>query len=206
MLSNKFRLAAAVAAISMLALSCGERKSEPEVSLDLSIPENAKLKAGEILETKASFGNKGFYDRDSVLQIAAGVEIETKDEWGIKFYHLKQKGDDLKEIYSTDLLNGSFKGCLVNKIKFPAYDYELVYYNSKDYFLGSGGGEVFSYIIDLSEKQVYYAHLISETGKQVLLYLSENIRNPDIRNFFTSNFKRDFPDLRITKEDVKLEF
>ncbi len=29
--------------------------------------------------------------------------------------------------------------------------YDLIYYNSLDYFLGSGGGEVYSYIIDFNK-------------------------------------------------------
>ena len=87
-----------------------------------------------------------------------------------RFYLLKLKGDDLVKISQTDLLQGSFKGSLCNKIKFPSFDHELIYYNSRDYFLGSGGGEIFSYIINFQENKTYYAHLVADENKPAVLY------------------------------------
>ena len=103
------------------------------------------------------------------------------------------------------LLPGSFKGSLCDKIKFPSFDHELVYYNSKDFYLGSSGGEVFTYIINFQDQKAYKAHLISE-GKSVSLFISNNIDVPEIHNFFYSIFKRDYPNLKIVDKDVELKY
>lgn len=133
--------------------------------------------------------------------VVAGSEINTKDQWGIKFFLLEIANNTLEKKYETDLLKGSFEGSFVNKIKFPSLGYELVYYNSGDYFLGSGGGEVFSYVVDFNLRKVYYSHLIIES-KEIALYLSKNIDDKDLRNFFISNFKKDYPSLTIVSEDI----
>ena len=106
--------------------------------------------------------------------------------------------------FQTNLLKGSFKESLTKKIKFPAYDYELIYYNSQDYFLGSGGGEIFSYIINFKNQKTFYAHLFLEKEK-ISLFLSNNIDNSEIKNFFIANFKRDYPNLQIVSKDVNID-
>ena len=114
--------------------------------------------------------------------------------------------NQLVKKYETSLLDGSFKESLVRKIKFPKFKYELIYYNSQDYFWGSGGGEVFAYIINYAKKETFYAHLFSESRKQVELFLSKNITEPDLKKFFISSFKKDYPELKFTSDDVSLEF
>jgi len=163
------------------------------------------MKAKEILGDDIKFAYKGFFDKDSVIQIAVGKEITSKDKWGIKFFFLKQDDDELKSVFETDLLEGSFNESLVKKIKFPSLDYELIYYNSGDYFLGSGGGEVFSYIVDFSNNQVYYAHLFLEPKKKFSLFLSDNIENPDIKELFIRTFKKDYPELSVVASDFDIE-
>jgi hypothetical protein len=71
--------------------------------------------------------------------------------------------------------------------------------------MGSGGGEVFSYIIDFNKKETFYAHLVAEPEKPVYLYLSGNINNPEIKNFFIGNFKRDYPSPTLISKDIDLE-
>jgi hypothetical protein len=79
---------------------------------------------------------------------------------------------------------------------------ELIYYNPKDFYLGTGGGDVFLYIINFSKKELYYAHLIVQKSAGILLYLSENIEDPMIRKFFIRYFKKDYSTLRIIKSDL----
>ena len=123
-----------------------------------------------------------------------------------KFILLELADNQLKKTFESELLDGSFKGCLVKKIKFPKMNYDLIYYNSQDYFWGSGGGEVFSYLINFAENKTYYTHLFSESRKPAELFLSKNITDSEIRKFFISNFKKDYPDLKLASEDVSLEF
>jgi hypothetical protein len=70
--------------------------------------------------------------------------------------------------------------------------------------MGSGGGEVFCYIIDFNEKEAYYAHLVAD-NKKVSLYLSDNIKNDDVRQFFLNTFKRDFPTYILVQQDIKYD-
>lgn len=150
-----------------------------------------------------SFG--GVFDDSGKETIIAGIERNDKSEWGIKFIQLKKVDNEFETIFETKLLDGSFKESLVDKIKFPMRDYEMIYYNSQGYFMGSGGGEVISYIIDFGKKEIYYAHLVADPEIPPSLYISPNTQDRYIKEFFYSYFKKDYPKLRIVEEDIKLD-
>ncbi len=207
MLSNRLVYIAFVFSFILFIVSCGERKHPAERTApakDFNSPAAVTTEAIKILGPDVKFAYKGNFDRDSVTEIAAGTEIENKSEWGIQFYLLKLEKDKLEKVFQTNLLKGSFKESLTKKIEFPSFNYELLYYNSQDYFLGSGGGEIFSYLIDFKNQNTFYAHLFLEKEK-VSLFLSSNIDNPEIRDFFIANFKRDYPNLQIVMKDFNLD-
>lgn len=208
MLSNKIFIGLLILIFSFAFVSCGEKDSQPESDEsseeDFNDPEFVLQKAKKILGDDVKFAYKGTFDADTVIQIAAGIEILDSEQLGIKFIHLKKSGKKFDNVFESKLLDGSFKECLVQKIKFPFFGYELIYYSSLDYFIGSGGGEVFSYLIDFNQKEVFYSHLISEPGQPAALFLSENITQPEVRNFFISNFKRDYPALQVVAADKEL--
>jgi hypothetical protein len=192
-----------------LLISCGEKNSgnsDPSPKTDYENPQFVIQQAKKTLGDNVKFAYKGRYNKDSVIEIAAGTEIQNPKEWGIKFLLLKSDGSNFITTYQTELLNGSFNKCLVQKIKFPMFDYELIYYNSQDYFLGSGGGEVYSYLINFNEAKTYFAHLVDEPGKPASLFLSENIDIIEVKNFFISNFKRDYPSVKLVTKDVVLKY
>lgn len=209
MLSNKYFCLTYIFIISVLLFSCGDdesSKSKVEPVADFGNPEAVMKEAEKTLGPDTKFAFKGSFDKDSVIEVAAGLEIENQDNWGIKFALLKLVKNKLETVYKSDLLEGSFNESLMRKIKFPDFDYELVYYNSQDYFMGSGGGEVFSYIVDFNNRNIYYAHLFSE-GEEVSLYLSENTDNyPEIKSFFSRIFRKDYANLKITSQDEDLDY
>lgn len=187
--------------------SCGDKKEDAEkpgfsINDSSSVYSEAKKIFGDQLKT-VLVGN---FDSDTSLEAAAGIEITGNNQWGIKFILLEQENNQLIKKYETALLDGSFKESLQRKISFPNYKYELVYYDSEDYFLGSGGGEVFAYVLDFNTQKTFYAHLFSEARETVKLFLSQNIADKQIHKFFVSNFKKDYPDLQLSSEDVSLEF
>ena len=145
------------------------------------------------------------FDQRGKQYIAVGVEYENSEQWGIKFSFVEKSGDEFNLIYDTELLEGSLKESLVDKIKLASVDYDLLYYNSQGYFMGSGGGEVFSYLIDMEKKQVYYAHLVVESNSAIYLYISDNTENKELVNFFTLSFRKDYPGLQIVNDDVLLD-
>ena len=100
------------------------------------------------------------------------------------------------------MLEGSFDDCIVDKMKFSSSPGEMIYYNSGNYFLGTAGGDVYSYVIDFVKKEVYYAHLVAHKSTQSSLYLSENVQDPLLRKFFISYFKKDYGALNMLKSDV----
>ncbi len=204
---NKIFILLSLTASIFLFFSCSGKKSgQNDQSVDYENPQVVLQKAKDILGPEVRFAYKGIFDMDSVIEIAAGTEIRSDKQWGIKFILLKMIGGQLKSVYQTPLLNGSFKQCLVQKIKFPFFDHELIYYNSQDYFIGSGGGEVYSYLVNFNRKETYFAHLVMQPGKPVSLYLSDNIDIQQVKGFFVSNFKRDYPSLKVVNKDVVLKY
>jgi len=204
----KIKIYIAAILLGIIFYSCGdseEKNNQLAPASNLDNPEVLKEEVNKILGENAQVTFTGSFDSDPVTEVAAGIEITSKNVWGIKFNLLKKNNNILTKGFQTNLLEGSFKDCLVNKIKFPSFNYELVYYNSRDYYMGSGGGEVFSYIIDFNKKETFYAHLIAEPERPIYLYLSNNIDNSEIKNFFISNFKRDYSSLTLISEDINLE-
>lgn len=202
LLLNKFISITAIVFFSVLFFSCGQ-KDEPQ-PIDYSNPEVLMQVASDVLNIIPAFTDKGDFVRDTLIQIAAGIEVESRNEWGIKFSLIVQHNDKFEKIFETPLLDGSFKECQVNKIKFPSTDYELVYYSSKSFFMGSGGGEVFSYVIDFYKKEIYKAHLVSDDRGGAKLFITENITDAGIKNFFVGNYKRDYPGLTLISKDIDL--
>lgn len=188
--------------------SCGGKKENTEKKEKLSYknPESVLQHAREIMGENVKVAFAGRFDRDTVTEIASGSEIKNNNEWGIKFVLLKATGNKFGIVFQTALLNGSFRESLVKKITLPKIDYDFIYYNSEDYYLGSGGGEVYSYIINFNEGKTYYAHLISEPKKPTSLYLSDNIDIPDVKKFLIENFKKDFPGIKIVSKDIVLKY
>jgi len=158
--------------------------------------------AKDLVGENVSFTTSGHFESDTLKSIVAGVEISDKNEWGIKFYLISWIEGEFKIKYQTSILNGSFVQCLVNKIKFSDFENELIYYNSKTYFLGNASGDVYSHVIDMKKQKVYSAHLSVITEGRVSLDLSQNIDDPLLKTFFISYFRRDYPNLRLVEKAI----
>lgn len=203
MLSDK-KIFVVFVIIAISFFSCSDKKEK--------IPQIDFENKTQVLETVQKFYNKdyqvaisGYFDEIGKQYIAAGQEISNNDDWGIKFTILEKTGNEFESRFETDLLEGSFKESLVDKIKISSFNYDLIYYNSQGYYLGSGGGEIFSYIIDFENKEVYYAHLVVESENSISLFISDNTKNKEVINFFTFAFKKDYPNLVIVNDDIIME-
>jgi hypothetical protein len=204
LLSNRLLILLAAFA-AFVFISCGEGDSgEPQANWQSN--DYSLKRAKEILGENVKFAYSGYFTKDSVLSLAAGVEIADDKSWGIRFYLFEIDDKELSQVFESEMYDGSFNESLIKKIKFPDFDYELIYYNSQDYFMGSGGGEIFSYIVDYDLKRIYYAHLVTESESKISLFISENTEIPVIKNFFIGNFKRDYPSFTMLSEDIKLDF
>lgn len=206
LLNKRIVLGVSVILMSLIFFSCGKKGNNVEELSKYNDPSFVLKSAKDLLGNETKFAKRGTFKNDSTFEIAAGTEVSNADKWGIKFYLLKIEDGQLEKSFETNLLKGSFNSCRVNKIKLGDFKYELIYYNSQDYFLGSGGGEIFSYIIDFAKKQNYYAHLLIQPGRPISLFVSKNTDDmPDIKNFFLALFKKDYPKLTIISNDVNLD-
>jgi len=201
LLSNKTIIQLLI--IIPLLLIGGCKKSYEPPPHNLFENEQLVLKtAKDLVGENVSFTTSGHFESDTLKSIVAGVEVSGKNEWGIKFYLISWSEGEFKIKYQTSVLNGSFVQCLVNKIKFSDFDNELIYYNSKSYFLGNASGDVYSHVIDMKKQKVYTAHLSVITEGRVSLDLSQNIDDPMLKTFFISYFRRDYPNLRLVEKAI----
>ena len=201
MLLNKIIICSFIL-VSLLTIS-GCKKSYEPPPYNLFENEQLVLKtAKDLVGDNVSFTSAGYFESDTLKSIVAGVEVSDKNEWGIKFYLIGWVEGEFQIKYQTGLLNGSFVQCLVNKIKFSDIENELIYYNSKNYFLGNASGDIYSHVIDLKKQKVYSAHLSVITEGRVSLDLSPNIDIPMLKTFFISYFRRDYPNLRLVEKSI----
>lgn len=188
-----------------LFISCGEngkKEIQPEIDLNdiVFITKQAKNIFGKNVQNVIA----GNYT-DTTKQFAVLTETITPDVWGINFNLMVLSSKGFEAVFYSELLPGSFKESEVKNIRMPGTSYDLIYYNSLDYFMGSGGGEIFSYIVDYKLEKTYYAHLVVEAEKPVSLYISENTSVQEIKDFFIKTFKNDYPSLTIISVDIELE-
>ena len=187
---------------------CSRKPGKEDIKILLKKYESQEFllkKVRDVLGENVHFAVKGNFINNSDFEIAAAKEINKIDTSGIQFFLLGLKETELSVISSTKVLRGSLTKSLTNKIKFPFFNYELLYYNSNDYYMGSMGGEQFSYIINFKENETYYSHLVSISKKLDQLYISKNIRRKEIKYFFIGNAKRDFPNIKISSTDINLD-
>jgi len=188
----------------IIIFSCSDKKEKIPV-LDFEDKSQVLDAVKKYYNSETQIARGGLFDETGKQFIAAGMEINNSEEWGIKFTFLEKSGNEFIPKYETELLDGSFKECFVDKIKFSSIDYDLIYYNSQGYFMGSSGGEIFSYIVDFENRQVYYAHLAVEAGSSISLFISENTQNKELKDFFMLTFKKDYPNLKIVEDDIVVD-
>ncbi len=176
----------------------------PRIDFDnkIQLIELSKKVLGD--EVVTAFG--GFFDESPRKKIAVLIETDENIDWGIKFVLLEELKGKLVSVFQSGVLSGSHKESFLDKIKLPQFDYELLYYNSQGYFMGTGGGEIYAYLVDFNLQEIYYAHLVMEPRKPVSLFISPNtVNKKEVRDFFLRIFKKDYPNLRIVDRDITLE-
>ena len=195
-LNNRFYLALILGFIFVVS-GCKKSYEPPPHNLFENEQLVAKT-AKDLVGQNISFVTSGNFESDTLKSIVAGTEVSENNLYGIKFYLISWVDGEFQIKFTTNVLNGSFIQCMVNKIKFSDFDTELIYYNSKSYFMGNASGDVYSHVIDFKKLKVYSAHLSGEG--RVSLELSDNIDNPMLKNFFISYFRRDYPSLRLVEK------
>jgi hypothetical protein len=186
---------------SVFIISSCEKSNDPPPHQLFENEQMILKTAKDIVGENISFTSSGYFESDSLKSIIAGDEISGNNSWGIRFHLISWQDGEFINKFTTPLLDGSFVQCLVNRIKLSGYKHELIYYNSKSYFIGNASGDIYSHIIDFKKLKIYSAHLTVASG-YVSLELSENIDNPMIKTFFVSYFRKDYPNLRLVERAI----
>ena len=198
MLLNNYYKFIGITIIILSIISCG-KKNDQHVNFD--DPRSVRNIANNMIDETIRFSASGYFSSDTSRSIIAGTEKSEKSKMGISFSLIEKVDDEFKVVYNTGVLEGSFNKCIVDKMKFSSDGIEMIYYNSQDYYLGTSGGDVYLYVINFAEREVYYGHLIAERSSGTSLFLSENLIDPMLRRFFISYFKKDYTSLRIINSD-----
>ncbi len=200
MLSSKLKILSVFGFLLITFAGCKKSNEPPPYKLFEDKSQVIQV-ARDVMGTDVAFANSGYYLSDSLKSIVAGVEVSEKNQFGIKFHLIDWVDGEFKEVFVTEVMEGSFTKCLVDKIKFSDLPHELLYYNSQGYFMGSGGGEVYSHVINFQAKETYTAHLTVASRGDIYLELSNNIKIPMLKTFFVSYFKREYPTLIVINSD-----
>ena len=146
---------------------------------------------------------KGNFRANESENSAVLFEVNKGPELGIRFILLHVAGDSVSQQFSSSLFDGAVNEAVYEKIRVPGKNYDGVYYNSGSYFMGSGGGEIFSYIVDFSEAKIYTAHLFILKNQVPKLFIPEIVRNTEMGTFFQKKCKIDFPNVQVVSRDYK---
>lgn len=203
MSSNKNLLLALIFLILVL-LGCNGNKEKNIPQFNYDNPDQILQIVKEHFDQDIAKVLVGRFDQQNEISVAAFAQKDDSISWGIKFYQLYQKDGKIICNFETDILEGTIGEIVVEKIKSKDKPFEMLYYNTSDYFMGSAGGEIFSYIIDFNDKQIYYAHFVHSFDNPNSLFISENT-DINIRNFFISKFRKEFPQLKIVDNDITID-
>jgi hypothetical protein len=131
------------------------------------------------------------------------LEENSGTEFGIRFLLVHLAADSVIVDYVSNILDGSVTDAVIEKVRLSGSNYEQLYYYSAGYFMGSGGGEAFAYVIDFNLSKVSMAHVYISRDKSPKLFISATVQNKEVREFFIKKFRADFPDLELVSRDYK---
>ncbi|MHC1739210.1 MAG: hypothetical protein AB9882_14480 [Ignavibacteriaceae bacterium] len=205
LLRNRKNVSILVFAVFMavLNLNC-DNDPPPYVMPDLTDQDRLIEFVQKEIGPEVKYAYYGVFGSDTTRRIIAAEEISSAKEWGIKFHLYEVSKDTLIKVYETALLEGSLQESKVVKLELPGKKYNLIYYNSGSFFMGSGGGEVYNYVIDFAMRKVNYGHLVLTPKIAAGLFLSPE-NEKEASAFITSELKRDYPRLKIMAKDYKIE-
>jgi len=199
LLLSRFYLFSSVILLLFIPSGC---RSDNEQNVNFDDERSVRKLASQLIEENLRFVSSGYFTSELDKSIVAGFETSSKNKISISFSLIDKVDDEYQVVYNTGLLEGSFDKCIVDKMKFSSEKGELIYYDSQDFYIGSGGGDVFLYLVNMVKRKIYYAHLIVTRTSGASLFLSDNIDDPLLRKFFISYFKKDYGKLRMIESDV----
>lgn len=210
MLSLNKKLLAGIFFLFLLTLiGCDRDSKNPSTPIEDYLSDNQKLlahlKTNFDPQTEVALYSQ--FDTDSSKEILAIKESRqggTKtDKWGLKIQLLSK--DSLKKKDEVFLPEMSTTESICTTQRLDSISYDLFYYNSGSFYIGSSGGEIFAYLVDFPQKQTYYTHLTISPNKPAALFFSKNCGEQKVKDFFLNLFKLDYPGLVVVQKDISSE-
>lgn len=127
-------------------------------------------------------------------------EVSNISDWGIRFVLLNPVNDTLEVVYTSSILEGSLQESILKPCRIKNFDYDMLYYNSGSYFLGSGGGDVYVYLADFERKIIYQAYGEVNNDGALILHIYSNLPE-EVYGFIISELKTNFSSLIINHTD-----
>lgn len=188
-------------------IGCDRDSKNPSTPIEDYLKDNqtllAHLKKNFDLQTEVALYSQ--FDTNSSKEILAIKETKPSktDKWGLKIQLLSK--DSLKKKDEVFLPEMATTGSICSTQRLDSLSYDLFYYNSGSFYIGSSGGEIFAYLVDFPQKQTYYAHLTISPNKPVVLFFSKNCSEQKMKDFFINLFKPDYPELVVVQKDILSE-
>lgn len=139
----------------------------------------------------------GEFDGVNGLDVVTGRMVNKKGQIGVVFAFHTTTDTSMQQYYETDVLEGILSEAEVQPFSLATTGYDYLHYNTGAYFLGSGSGEIFTYLVDVPRKQIYSAHLVVNPDKEITLEISPNTNDMSLHSYFEMSFRRDYPELKI---------
>jgi len=204
---NKKLLAGIFFLLLSMLIGCDRDLKNPSTPIEDSLSDNQKLLAHlkKNFDPLTEVALYSQFDIDSSKEILAIKEIKPSkpEKWGLKIQLLSK--DSLKKKDEVFLPEMSATESICTTQRLDSFSYDLFYYNSGSFYIGSSGGEIYAYLVDFPGKQIYYAHLVINPNKPAALFISKNCVEQKVTDFFMNLFKHDYSELVVVQKDILSE-
>ncbi|MBI2419820.1 MAG: hypothetical protein HYV28_18300 [Ignavibacteriales bacterium] len=147
------------------------------------------------------FGN--FTDSSkSICAILLKMESKDLKNLSIAFVDTALINSENFVLYVTEPLEGDPDNTELTSVRLTDIPHPIVYFNTGDFLMGTGGGEVFHYLIDAAKEQIYPAHFIADKSSGFGLYLPPQSRAAVIQDFFHAKVSKQYSPLSTLKRDI----
>lgn len=137
------------------------------------------LKLSEILKDNVFFADYDNYSNaDSKLIIALSTKKQKIAEYGLKFSVLTIDSNNLVIKTQTDYFDGIKDMSEYGKTEIPGITKRFIYFDSKNSFIGSGGGEVYIYLFEPNSGEVFSLTTYFEKNQEMNEF-SQNLQKQE---------------------------
>jgi hypothetical protein len=165
-------------------------------SLSLRFP-NLNPKALSVVTGEIITALEGNFSNAKDVVYAVLIDDQTKNLCHLKIKFIRKFDTYYQAAYSSPSLEGIKKSFGLEKAILPGLSYQLLYFDSGGYYLGSGGGEIFSYLIDAEMARTYSALLRIGDGNPPQILIPRSCNRIEVRNYFIKKLQGLYPEAAV---------